>query len=241
MKNTVIFDLDGLLINSEMISYQLYCDLAGKYAQHISVEEYIHDYSGKAAERNMKAFIKRYRLPISAEEGLEFVEDREREYFKRGVTLKRGARELLAYLRSRQYKIVLASSSTRERAVGVLNQNGVGGYFDEMVFGADVERGKPYPDIFTKACENVKEPPENCLVLEDSEAGIQAAYSAGIDVICIPDMKAPGGAFKKMETAEFSSLEDVIAWLEEDRQTVKAAPPAPEWEDGWGGLGSRSV
>ena len=75
-------------------------------------------------------------------------------------------------------------------------------------------KGKPYPDIFKKACEYAKEPPENCLVLEDSEAGIQAAYAAGIDVICIPDMKEPGEEFRRMETAELPSLADVISWLE---------------------------
>lgn len=108
----------------------------------------------------------------------------------------------------------MASSSTKERAVGVLGQNGIGAFFDHMVFGEDVERGKPYPDIFKKACEYAKEPPENCLVLEDSEAGIQAAYAAGIDVICIPDMKEPGEEFRRMETAELPSLADVISWLE---------------------------
>ena len=84
-----------------------------------------------------------------------------------------------------------------------------------MVFGTEVKRGKPHPDIFLKACEYAKEPPENCLVLEDSEAGVQAAYAAGIDVICIPDMKTPGEKFRKMAAAELSSLNDVIGWLEQ--------------------------
>ena len=214
MKNTVIFDLDGLLIDSETISYRIYRDLAGKYNKDISMEEYIHGYSGKTGIRNMQALIRLHGLPISLEDGLVFAEKREKEYFRGGVALKQGARELLSYLKRRQYKIILASSSTKERAVGVLGQNGIGAFFDHMVFGEDVERGKPCPDIFQKACEYAKEPPESCLVLEDSEAGIQAAYAAGIDVICIPDMKEPGEEFRRMETAELSSLADVIPWLE---------------------------
>lgn len=214
MKNTVIFDLDGLLIDSETISYRIYRDLAGEYHKDISMEEYVHNYSGKTGIRNMQTLIGVHGLPVSLEEGLAFAQKREKEYFRKGVALKQGARELLSYLKRRQYKIILASSSTKERAVGVLSRNGIGAFFDGMVFGEDVERGKPYPDIFEKACEYAGEPPQSCLVLEDSEAGIQAAYAAGIDVICIPDMKEPGEEFRRMETAELPSLADVIPWLE---------------------------
>ena len=91
--------------------------------------------------------IRIYDLPITLEEGLDFAE--------------------------KSYKIILATSSTRDRALGVLDQNGIRAYFDEMVFGTEVKRGKPNPDIFLKACEKAGEIPENCLVLEDSEAGVQ--------------------------------------------------------------------
>lgn len=215
MKNTVIFDLDGLLIDSEVISYRVYRDLTEMYGEHMSIETYIHDYSGKTSVRNMQTLLAQYRLPVSMEEGTAFTEQKEKEYFEQGVELKRGAAELLSYLKRKQYKILLASSSDRERAIGVLSRKGIGVFFDDMVFGTEVKRGKPYPDIFLKACECAKEPPENCLVLEDSEAGIQAALAAGIDVVCIPDMKEPGGKFREMTAAVLPSLESVISWLEQ--------------------------
>lgn len=214
MKNTVIFDLDGLLIDSEVISYQVCRSLVEEYGQQFPLEEYIHGYSGKTGKANMQALIRTYHLPISPEEGAAFANQKEQEYFREGVALKPGARELLAYLEQKQYKIMLATSSTKDRAIGALAQNGIGAYFDGMVFGEEVKQGKPFPDIFQKAAEIAGEPPERCLVLEDSEAGIQAAHSAGIDVICIPDMKPPQEASRELAVAQLASLEEVIPWLE---------------------------
>lgn len=214
MKNTVIFDLDGLLIDSEIVSYEIYRDLTKEYGLHFTIEEYIHDYSGRTGVVNMQTLIKKYSLPISVDSGLSFFDMKENEYIKAGIALKKGAVELLAYLKRNRYKILLASSSSKERAIDILNQNGIASFFDDMVFGPDIKRGKPYPDIFVKACERAGEPPENCLVLEDSEAGIQAAYSAGVDVICIPDMKVPDVKFRRMAAAKLESLADVVLWLE---------------------------
>ena len=214
MKKAVIFDLDGLLIDSEIISYRLYCDFLGKYGYSISLEEYARTLSGKTAVENMKNVVKDYQLPFSAEEGLDIVLKMDRDYLKKGVDLKPGARQLLQYLKEHHIKILLASSSLKDRAMDILEQNGIAHFFDHMVFGPEIERGKPYPDIFLKALEKSGEAPENCLVLEDSEAGIQAAHSAGIDVICIPDMKVPADEFKRMAVCELPSLSDVISWLE---------------------------
>lgn len=214
MINTIIFDLDGLLIDSEIISYQIYQSLIEGYQHCMSMDTYVREYCGKTEIHNVTTLIEEFKLPISVEEGMDFVAAKEKEYLKEGIALKQGARELLSYLKNNQYKIILATSSTRERALSILDQNELTTYFDYMVFATDVKRGKPHPDVFLKACEYAKEPPENCLVVEDSEAGIQAAYAASIDVICIPDMKKPGEAFRKMEAAEFTSLEEVIPWME---------------------------
>lgn len=213
MKKAVIFDLDGLLIDSEIISYQLYCDILGKYRYTLTIEEYARTLSGKTAVENMKNVIASYQLPFTLEEGLSLEEGMEKEYIKKGIALKPGAETLLQYLKDQQIKILLASSSFKERAVGILKENKVEHYFDYMVFGPEVNRGKPFPDIFLKACEKAGERTEDCLVLEDSEAGIAAAYSAGIDVICIPDMKLPGDEFKRMAVCTLPSLEDVIGYL----------------------------
>ena len=78
-----------------------------------------------------------------------------------------------------------------------------------------MEKGKPEPDIFLKACEKIGEKPEDCLVLEDSMAGIQAAHAAHIPVICIPDMKTPDRNYAEMALMVLDSLSDVISYLQE--------------------------
>ena len=90
---------------------------------------------------------------------------------------------------------------------------GVVQYFDDMVFGTEIERGKPWPDIFLKAAEKAHAAPADCLVLEDSEAGIQAAHAAGIDVLCVPDMKMPAESYQQMTAAMLKSLDEVKGWL----------------------------
>lgn len=210
MKKAVIFDLDGLLIDSEAISYQLYQDLLRPYGHSFSIDDYARNYSGKTAVGNMNAVIERFSLPLTVEEGLDFVLTKEQEYLARGVELKPGARELLAWLKEQGCKVILASSSLKDRAVSILKQHDADRYFDDMVFGAEVAHGKPYPDIFLKACEKAGEMPADCLVLEDSEAGIQAAFSAHIPVICVPDMKEPGQEFKKMAERVLPSLFEVL-------------------------------
>lgn len=214
MIKAVIFDLDGLLIDSEIISYKLYQELLKPYGYEFSINDYAENYSGKPAVVNMNAIIKRFNLSLNIETGLNKVELMEKEFLADGVNLKAGAKELLEYLKTNQYKIAMASSSLKERALDILDKHHIQDYFDMFVFGYEVEKGKPNPDIFLKACEELGESPEDCLVLEDSEAGIQAAYSANVPVICIPDMKKPNQTYEEMLVLSLDSLYDVISYLE---------------------------
>ncbi|MBR0535027.1 MAG: HAD-IA family hydrolase, partial [Clostridia bacterium] len=110
-----------------------------------------------------------------------------------------------------------ASSSTRERAEKILADNGILEYFDDLVFGYEVPRGKPYPDIFLKACEKMGVTKTEAIILEDSEAGIDAGYSAEIPVICIPDMKVPDKNHLNKTHLVVKSLYDVIDFLKKPR------------------------
>lgn len=205
----VIFDLDGLLIDSERTAHKNLNKLLEPCGVAIDTEEYVHDYLGKTVVEGINRIAKLYRKDKTPDELLDIYLQYEKTAIEEGIPLKAGALELLEYLKSKSIKIALASSSLRERAVGILKSHNILDYFDELVFGYEVEKGKPAPDIFLKACEKINVKPSEAIVLEDSEAGIQAGFSANIPVFCIPDIKKPSQPFAEKATKILNSLNDV--------------------------------
>ena len=214
MIKTVIFDLDGLLADTETNWYKVCKELMESYGKEFTLDAYVRDHSGKTIVDNANLYIKNYDLPLSTEECVEWLVSTEMRNVEKGVPMMKGAMELLQYLKENRYKIILGTSSKLDRALTILKGNQADQYFDDFVVGYDVERSKPFPDIFLKAAEKAGAKPEECLVLEDSEAGIQAAYAAGIPVICIPDLKKPSEEYRKKTTAVMESLDEIIEYLE---------------------------
>ena len=198
MIDTVIFDLDGLLIDSERSFYELDKRFLDRFKVPFSLDDYVTYHCGKTVNDNIKLFISKYGLPITFDEALAIINEEIKKDTERGIPLKEGALNLLMYLKERNYKIALATSSVKDRALTLLDKDGVTSYFDAFVFGGDVKRGKPSPDVFIKAQERLGSDPSDCLVLEDSEAGIMAAHAAKMSVICVPDLKMPCADIKKL-------------------------------------------
>lgn len=213
MIKAVIFDMDGLLVDTEIVSYRILKEILAGFGHQFSLEGYTREFSGKPEAVNAAHLVEAYRLPWTAEEALERIFALEREFLAQGVALKPGARALLACLRETGRKAAIASSSTTERGLGILDRHQIRGYFQAAVFAEDIVNGKPAPDVFLKACEKLGEAPEDCLVLEDSEAGILAAHAARIPVICVPDLKTPDRRFLDMTAAVCPSLDQVIPYL----------------------------
>ena len=213
MIKAVIFDLDGLLLDSEIVAFKVYEELGKRFGFEITLPDFMQNICGQPLRRNVAYVNDRFQLPWELEEAVEEVLRVEKKILDEGVDVMPGARELLAFLKENNYKTAVASSSARARSMRLLEQHDLVKYFDDFVFGPEVEKGKPNPDIFLKAAEKLDIAPENCLVLEDSQAGIQAAYSAGMRVICIPDLKYPTEEYVQMATAVKESLFDVIEYL----------------------------
>ena len=216
--DAVIFDLDGLLADTEIISLKVYQELLKDFGILFTEETYSREYSGHREEENVQRFLDTYDLPWNFDQTLEKVYELEARILAKGVNLKKGAKNLLAFLQREGIPIALATSSVESRARIILDSNGILSLFDHLVFAKDVKRSKPYPDIFLKACRDLNVLPENCLVLEDSEAGIEAAYRAGIPVICIPDLKMPAQSFLNKTEQVFQDLDAVRDYLESKKE-----------------------
>lgn len=216
--DAVIFDLDGLLADTEIISLKVYQELLKDFGIPFTEETYSREYSGHREEENVQRFLDTYDLPWNFDQTLEKVYELEARILVKGVNLKKGAKNLLAFLQREGIPIALATSSVESRARMILDSNGILSLFDHLVFAKDVKRSKPYPDIFLKACSDLNVLPENCLVLEDSEAGIEAAYRAGMPVICIPDLKMPAQSFLNKTEQVFQDLDAVRDYLESEKE-----------------------
>lgn len=214
----VIFDLDGLLADTEIISLKVYQELLRYFGIPFTEETYSRDYSGHREEENVQRFLDTYDLPWNFDQTLDKVYELEAQILAKGVNLKKDAKNLLTYLQKEGIPIALATSSVESRARMILDSNGILSLFDHLVFAKDVKRSKPYPDILLKACSDLNVLPENCLVLEDSEAGIEAASRAGIPVICIPDLKIPAQFFLNKTEQVFQDLDAVRDYLESKRE-----------------------
>ena len=114
-----------------------------------------------------------------------------------GVELKHGVIETLKTLKVRGIKMAVATSTDRERAEDKLVRSGLLPYFDDVICGDEIERGKPYPDIYLKACEKLGTKPEETVGVEDSINGVTASHAAGLYTLMVIDLIQPDEETKK--------------------------------------------
>jgi HAD superfamily hydrolase (TIGR01509 family) len=213
MIKAVIFDMDGLMINSEVATFHCYEKVMEKLGYTIT-EEFYKTLLGKTLKTCYQLFFEAYGNDFPMDQVLADVHQELADIFdNEGVPIKDGLIELLIYLKENQYKTIVATSSGRKRVDHILELADLTKYFDNSICGDEVTHGKPNPEVFLRACEKLDVQPNEAIVLEDSEAGIQAAYSGHIPVICIPDMKYPEKQYEDMTAAMLSSLDQVIEYL----------------------------
>ncbi|MGL5694673.1 MAG: HAD family hydrolase [Peptostreptococcaceae bacterium] len=211
----IIFDMDGVLIDTEKISYKFWVKAFEKFGY-----EYTMDTHSSIIGRNNESI----RNVLSNSFGEDFPLDdiykhRSEGMIKHleeeGTPIKLGVCELLDFLQENDYKIAVATSTNRERALQRLESVGINGRFDAMVCGDEVENSKPNPEIFLKAADKLGLSPKECIVIEDSPAGVEAGYNGGMKVINVPDMKEPDDEIIKNTIAICENLLKVRDYLKE--------------------------
>ena len=218
MIKAVIFDMDGLMIDSERVTFEGYQHVLAKENLTMSEEKY-KTLLGKPVKAVYDLFKEDYGPQYDVDQIIKDVHAYIAKRFEtEGVPLKPGLVELLKYLKENNYKTIIATSSHRNRVDLIVKQAQIDQYFDDSICGDEVTKGKPNPEVFLKACQKLQVSPQDALVLEDSESGINAAYNADIKVIGIPDMKYPEEKYVKMTYKIMDNLFQVKDFLEENNK-----------------------
>lgn len=208
----VLFDMDGLMFDTERLSLECWIK-AGETLGVPAPAEAIRNTVGRNIH-DTRQIVLDAMADFPFEEARKLRDQYVLEYAaEHGTPAMPGLGQLLDYLEAAGILRAVATSTEEARGKGLLTYGGVLERFDTVVYGNMVSRGKPHPDIFLKAAELLEVPPAQCLVLEDSPAGVEAAYRAGMPVIMICDMVQPDEATKGRYTAQLDSLDQVIGFL----------------------------
>lgn len=209
----VIFDMDGLLIDSEPIFKVAARSAAAEldYEFHGDFYDQLIGMAGPAVERALRDYF-----------GAEFPMDAFRRGFEKhwgshvaehGIAVKPGVIEILQRLQDRSIPTAVATSTPGERANFSLRQTGLDHYFHFVISGEQVVDGKPAPDIFLLAAERLSVAAKHCIAVEDSEVGVEAAVAAGMYTIMIPDIKPPSSKAR-------TTVQQVVASMSEARDLI---------------------
>ena len=214
MPLAIILDMDGLMLDTEAISLRVWREAAVDLGYVLS-DQLCDGMVGRTATANMAQLLDHFGTEFPAAELARSAGARYRAHLEtHGVKRKPGLEEFLSFLDHRGLARAVATSTDTTLATCKLAQAGVLGYFDVIVGGDQVSRGKPAPDIFLLAATRLGYRPADCVVLEDSGPGIEAAAAAGMRSILIPDGRVPAGPVRRTVHATAASLNDARALIE---------------------------
>ena len=209
----ILFDLDGVILDTEKLYTRFWQEAAQFYGYPMTREQAL-------GMRSLSRGIGEAKLKSYFGESIDYEQVRTKRvelmsaYIeKEGVEAKPGIVELLDYLDAHGIKRAIATSSPLDRTREYLSKVGLLDRFDELVSGHMVEKGKPEPDIYLYAASKLDLSPNECMVLEDSPAGILAAHRAGCVPVMVPDQDRPSEETRKLLYAVAESLCDVPALL----------------------------
>lgn len=187
MIHGVIFDMDGVMIDSERQSNEGWLWAAKQLGVEMPMW-LIDSFKGAPSTLSCQFFDDYYKGKIDYWETRKLRTQRVYEIREtEGIPIKKGLFTLLDYIREKGIRCAVATSTRRESAEKTLHTIGAWEYLDTVVYGDSVAHGKPEPDIFLMAAQEIGVQPSECIVIEDSINGIKAGYAAGMKVVHVPD------------------------------------------------------
>ena len=208
----IIFDMDGVLIDTERRYFQCWLMAAKEYKLDMkAVKKLVYDCIGLSAKSTEELCKERLGESTSYRD----IRQRVDEIFKirqieEGIPVKPGAYALLQYLKTNRIPVGLASSTKYDIIVRELTELKLIDYFKVIIGGDMVKASKPAPDIYIRACMGLKVLPCCTIAIEDSENGLRAAKAAGMKTVMVPDLIEYHEGLKPYTDEKFNSLTDIL-------------------------------
>ena len=204
MKKGAIFDMDGLMFDTETIWQKCWSEVADEMNLELD-PQFRKDICGTSGDL-MASIIEKYYHVEDGHPIAKDVKQRVQNYLMIDVPEKPGVHEILEFFREKGVKIAVASSSTRGQIGRNLEKTGTSHLIDEIISGTEIEHGKPAPDIFLHAAAQLGLPAEDCYVFEDAYNGVRAGAASGAATIMIPDSLEPNEEMYRIAAAVYPSL-----------------------------------
>lgn len=209
MKHGAIFDMDGLMFDTEKIYRYVWNHLPEEFGleNDPTLGEAVCGTSGAHMTKIVQSYFPELDADTFIRTGLRKVEE---TVIAEQPEEKPGIHEILDYLKSKGLRLAVASGSPQTVIQRNLERAGLTGYFDAVVSGFSVPNGKPAPDIFLESARRIGCRPEDCYVFEDGANGIRAAVAAGCIAVMIPDLTEPDQQLKTLCSGIYPTLLDVL-------------------------------
>ena len=212
MYEAVIFDMDGLMFDTEPIWASCWPKTAIEFGAEC-MEGLADAMRGTNGAEAVSIIREWYGDEVDPKAFVDRFYEIAHEALAHGAEKKPGLDRLLEYLKTEGIPMAVASSSSREMIKANLIRGGILPYFDSIVSCIEVEHAKPYPDVFLKAADELGVPPQKSLVLEDSYNGVRAGFAGGFHTVMVPDLSEPTEEMERLATAIVLNLNDVVDML----------------------------
>ena len=211
----VVFDMDGIIFDSERLVIDCWKVVADKYEIQ-DIEKVCDECLGVNSVETKEIFLNHYGQDFPYDAYKDEMSKLYHDNYDGGrLPMKTGVVELLQYIKEKDLKVALASSTRSEVVIQQLRDAGILDYFQVIVGGDMVKRSKPQPDIFLKACEELGVAPEESFAIEDSYNGIRAAAAGHLRPLMVPDLMPPTSEMKELSEGIFDTLLEVKGYLRE--------------------------